>query len=237
MTKYTRFSKIRVCTTPLLLLNYLIRSQLLTFDRSARVIPRTLTTMAVLFYKNISDRSLELFFQEMIAFYEFVSEIGLNLTILYRKTVIRIPIFHVIKLKNLAWNLHGYEFVHILKEYHMEVTGKIIEILDEKSGETTRGNWRKQEYVLETVSEYPKKICFVVWGDKIDLFAIKQSEIITVGIDLESREYNGRWYTDVKAWKITRDSSHTISGSKTLLNDHSNDEKNHDVTLDDEIPF
>ena len=119
----------------------------------------------------------------------------------------------------------------------MEITGKIIEILAEKSGESARGNWRKQEYLMETDSEYPKKICFVAWGDKIDLFAIKQAEIITVAIDLESREYNGRWYTDVKAWKVTRDSSYTNSESKTLSNEHAREEHGNDVILDDEIPF
>ena len=87
----------------------------------------------------------------------------------------------------------------------MEITGKIIELLAEKSGQSANGQWRKQEYVLQTEAEYPKKVCFMVWGDKIDQFNIKQEENLTVSIDLESREYNGRWYTDVKAWKVSRD--------------------------------
>ena len=45
----------------------------------------------------------------------------------------------------------------------------------------------------------------MAWGDKIDQFNIKQGENLAVSIDLESREYNGRWYTDVKAWKVSRD--------------------------------
>ena len=87
----------------------------------------------------------------------------------------------------------------------MEITGKIIQILPEQSGESARGSWRKQEYVLETDGQYPKKICFMAWGDKIDEFAIRETETVTAVINLESREYNGRWYTDVKAWKVSRD--------------------------------
>lgn len=86
----------------------------------------------------------------------------------------------------------------------MEISGKVIECLPLKSGQSAKGEWQKQEYVLETASEYPKKVCFMVWGDKIDQFSIKQGESVTVSIDLESREYNGRWYTDVKAWRVSR---------------------------------
>ena len=86
----------------------------------------------------------------------------------------------------------------------MEISGKIIELLPEKSGESANGGWRKQEFILETEAQYPKKICFMVWGDKIDDFNIQQGENVEISVDLESREYNGRWYTDVKAWKASR---------------------------------
>jgi hypothetical protein len=86
----------------------------------------------------------------------------------------------------------------------MEINGKIIELLPEKTGESGNGPWRKQEYILETEGQYPKKVCFMAWGDKIDQFDIKQGEILGVSIDLESREFNGRWYTDVKVWKVSR---------------------------------
>ncbi len=84
----------------------------------------------------------------------------------------------------------------------MELTGKIVEILLEKSGNSARGEWRKQEYVIEIPGDYPKKVCFMVWGDRIDQFGIQEGQELTVSIDLESREYNGRWYTDVKAWRV-----------------------------------
>ena len=86
----------------------------------------------------------------------------------------------------------------------MEIKGKIIEILPEKSGQSANGEWRKQEYILETDSNYPKKICFMAWGDKIGEFNLQQGENVEVSVDLESREYNGRWYTDVKAWKVSK---------------------------------
>lgn len=86
----------------------------------------------------------------------------------------------------------------------MEIKGKIIEVLEEQSGQTAKGGWRKQQYILETESQYPKKICFMVWGDKIDDFKIQQGDELEVSIDIESREFNGRWYTDVRAWKVEK---------------------------------
>jgi hypothetical protein len=84
----------------------------------------------------------------------------------------------------------------------MEMTGKITQVLPEKSGTSARGAWRKQEYVIELPGEYPKPVCFMLWGDKIDQFSIREGQELTVSFDLESREFNGRWYTDVKAWRV-----------------------------------
>jgi hypothetical protein len=84
----------------------------------------------------------------------------------------------------------------------LELTGKITQVLPEKSGTSARGPWRKQEYVIEVPGDYPKQVCFMVWGDRIDEFGIREGQELTVSFDLESREYNGRWYTDVKAWRV-----------------------------------
>ena len=84
----------------------------------------------------------------------------------------------------------------------MEISGKITQVLAEKNGTSSRGPWRKQEYIIEVPGQYPKSVCFMLWGDKIDEFRIQPGQELTVSIDLESREYNGRWYTDVKAWKV-----------------------------------
>ena len=119
----------------------------------------------------------------------------------------------------------------------MEITGKIIEILPEQSGESARGPWRKQEYVLETDGQYPKKICFMAWGDKIDEFAIQKTETLTAAINLESREYNGRWYTDVKAWKVSRGGVAADIGTHGPLDGYGPDQRDSNSPLDDEIPF
>ena len=116
----------------------------------------------------------------------------------------------------------------------VEIKGKIIEILPEKSGQSANGEWRKQEYILETDANYPKKICFMAWGDKIGEFNLQQGENVAVSIDLESREYNGRWYTDVKAWKVSKDGM-SDNNEPTYENHDSNENK---VSLEeDDIPF
>ncbi len=86
----------------------------------------------------------------------------------------------------------------------MEIKGKIVSVPPMQTGSSAKGTWKKQEYILQTEEQFPKKICFVVWGDKIDEFAIRQDDSVEVSIDIESREFNGRWYTDVKAWKVVK---------------------------------
>ncbi len=89
----------------------------------------------------------------------------------------------------------------------MEISGNIIRILPEKSGEGRNGPWRKQEFIVETNGQYPRQVCIAVWGDKIDQFALKEGERITASVNIESREFNERWYTDVKAWKVIRETA------------------------------
>ncbi|WP_304233289.1 DUF3127 domain-containing protein [Jiulongibacter sediminis] len=84
----------------------------------------------------------------------------------------------------------------------MEISGNIIQVLPLQSGEGKNGPWKKQDFVIETESQYPKKVCISMWGDRIDENMIKVGNGVTASIDVESREYNGRWYTDVKAWKL-----------------------------------
>jgi hypothetical protein len=91
------------------------------------------------------------------------------------------------------------------KKRIMDLSGKITSQLPEVSGSSKSGNaWRKQEYILETGGQYPKKVCVSIWGDKIDQFSLKVGEQVNLGIEVESREYNGRWYTEVKAYKVDR---------------------------------
>lgn len=87
----------------------------------------------------------------------------------------------------------------------LEIEGKIITIMPEQSGEGKFGKWVKQEFVIETKDQYPKKICFSVWGDKTDsLKHLKEEDIVMVSFNPESREYNNRWYTDLRAWRIVK---------------------------------
>ena len=119
----------------------------------------------------------------------------------------------------------------------MELTGKIVQLLPEKSGESARGPWRKQEYILETAGSYPQTVCFMAWSEKIDEFGIKEGESLVVSIDLESREYNNRWYTDVKAWKVIRTDPSTENKPFYEI-ENQNDTQFEDLSnLDDEIPF
>lgn len=84
----------------------------------------------------------------------------------------------------------------------MEFTAKLIQVLPPQTGQGKNGPWKKQDIVLETDGQYPKKICVSTWGDKFDVNKWAPGIMLTVSFDIESREYNGRWYTDVKAWKI-----------------------------------
>lgn len=86
----------------------------------------------------------------------------------------------------------------------MEITGKVVKILPEQSGQTSRGEWRKQEFILEVPGNYPKSVCISMWGNNIESFGLSIGEEVTASIDIESREYNNRWYTNIKAWKIDR---------------------------------
>lgn len=87
----------------------------------------------------------------------------------------------------------------------MELSGKIIAVLPLQSGTGKTGNeWKKQDYVVETHDQYPRRMCFNLWGERIDQFAIQLGEEVTVSFDIDCREYNGRWYNDIRAWKIDR---------------------------------
>lgn len=89
----------------------------------------------------------------------------------------------------------------------MEIQGKVQTVLPLQSGQGKNGNWKKQEFILETEGQIPRKICFSLWGEKVDSFPVAAGDVVTVSFDLESREYNGRWYTDAKAWKINKGES------------------------------
>jgi hypothetical protein len=86
----------------------------------------------------------------------------------------------------------------------LDITGKIIQIMPTTTGTSKAGkDWVKQEFVLETQETYPKKICIGVMGDKTqELKKFVTGNEVKVSLNLESREYNGKWYTNVNAWRI-----------------------------------
>ena len=86
----------------------------------------------------------------------------------------------------------------------LKIAGRVVEVLDEQSGESRNGPWRKRDFILETEGDYPRKVCITQWGDDIEKFGVGEGDQLTAHIDIQSREYNGRWYTDVKAWKIEK---------------------------------
>lgn len=84
----------------------------------------------------------------------------------------------------------------------MEITGKIIQALPEVSGTSQRGNtWKKREYVLETQETYPKKVFFDFFGERADQYPLTVGQEIKLSFDIESREYNGRWFVSIRGWK------------------------------------
>lgn len=87
----------------------------------------------------------------------------------------------------------------------LEVKGRLVEKLAVQTGEGKNGKWEKQQFIIETDDQFPKKICIMLWGDKVPLLEkVTEGDDLTVSINIESREYNSKWYTDVKAWRIER---------------------------------
>lgn len=89
----------------------------------------------------------------------------------------------------------------------MELSGKIIAVLEKRSGvaKATGNPWSVQSYVLETHDQYPRKMCFEVFGDdKISQFNIQPGEEVTVSFDIDAHEYQGRWYNSIRAWNVQR---------------------------------
>ena len=98
----------------------------------------------------------------------------------------------------------------------LEIKGKIIAALEKKSGvaRATGNTWVAQEYVMEIPGVYPKKLCFEVFGEeRIKEFDIKVMDTLTVSLDVDAREYNGRWYNTLRAWKVEREALPTPSAT------------------------
>jgi hypothetical protein len=96
----------------------------------------------------------------------------------------------------------------------MDISGRIIQILQEQGGEGKNGKWAKCDFVIETQEKYPKKVCITAWNDLIGTIkGLPVDSEVKVSFDISSREYNGKWYTDVKAWKVEPGSGGSGSSS------------------------
>ncbi|MBT8326681.1 MAG: DUF3127 domain-containing protein [Bacteroidia bacterium] len=117
--------------------------------------------------------------------------------------------------------------------------GKLVQVLPLQEGVSTRGAWKKQDFVIETTEQYPKKVCISCWNEKADeLGNYQPNDLMKVAVNIESREYNSRWYTDIKAWRIE---GGTSSGGQTPPTAETSSKE--DVVgmsfsdEDDELPF
>lgn len=118
----------------------------------------------------------------------------------------------------------------------MEISGKIIKIIAPQTGQGKNGEWKKQEFVIQTEGPYPKNACFTVWNNKVDLSVFHENQQVKVSFDPESREFNNRWYTDLIAWRvvISDDQAQTHQTDDDFINNQP-DAVPDDTT--DDLPF
>ena len=96
----------------------------------------------------------------------------------------------------------------------MDIKGKIIQKMEPMGGVSKAGNqWKKQEYVLETLDSYPRKVKFDFFGDRADQYPLEVGDVITLSYDIESREFNGRWYTDIRGFKAVKEDPNAVAAA------------------------
>lgn len=85
----------------------------------------------------------------------------------------------------------------------MEIIGKVVRLGTLIEGTSARGPWRKQELIIETEEQYPRTVCLSCWTNQIDeIQQFAPGQTIKAQIDISSREFNGKWYTDVRVWRF-----------------------------------
>jgi hypothetical protein len=96
----------------------------------------------------------------------------------------------------------------------MQLSGMITEVLPLQSGEGRIGMWKKRAFILQNEGRYPRPVCISIWGELIDRTELREGDQVTADINIESRQYNDRWYTEVKAWKVEVISTTTASSQQ-----------------------
>lgn len=84
----------------------------------------------------------------------------------------------------------------------MKITGKLLQLLSVQSGTSINGHWSKQIIIVETTDEYPKKVCISIWNGRVDISKLEVGKEYSFHCNIESKEYKGKWYTEVTLWKI-----------------------------------
>ncbi|MDL2314812.1 DUF3127 domain-containing protein [Bacteroidales bacterium OttesenSCG-928-C19] len=137
----------------------------------------------------------------------------------------------------------------------MEAVGKIFKIMPEQSGTSARGTWMKQEFVIETEEQFPRKVCFSMWGEDkcAGLKQLALGDKVVVSFNAESREFNDRWYTDLRCWKLEKQTTQAVAGGNNfgggnpqqnnyapqapVANAVVNEQVSDEFTPDDDLPF
>jgi hypothetical protein len=117
----------------------------------------------------------------------------------------------------------------------MQLTAKLIQLLPIQTGSGKNGEWKKQDIIVETDGQYPKKVCVSIWGDKINESQLVIGNELKIDFDVESREYNSRWYTDVKAWKIEPANSSNAGSNIPIMG--SEGPQDPIDKIEDDLPF
>jgi len=100
----------------------------------------------------------------------------------------------------------------------MLLTAKLTQLLPIQTGTGKNGEWEKQDIIVETNEQYPKKVCISTWGDKINKGQFQIGNLLKIEFDIESREFNHKWYTDIKAWKIEVENVSIQNSSDVITN-------------------
>ncbi len=116
---------------------------------------------------------------------------------------------------------------------NLEVSGHVFKILPELTGQGRNGVWVKREFVIETEEQYPRKISFSTWGDKTaELKNLEVGDKVKVSFNAESREYNERWYTDLRAWRIEKETVANVQNEMPPIS-----EADIPPETEDDLPF
>jgi len=116
--------------------------------------------------------------------------------------------------------------------------GRLVQILSAQEGQSTRGAWKKQDFIIETSEQYPKKVCICCWNEKTEeLSKFQLNDNLRVSINIESREYNSKWYTDIKAWRIEQLNTESTTNTNPAISEDDISGVSFSSDENDDLPF